>query len=281
MKMEIGKIVRRILQAESILIGAGAGMGVDSGLPDFRGKEGFWRSYPPLADLGLQFEEMANPRWFHEDPTLAWGFYGHRYQLYKSTRPHKGYEIFKKWIQSLQIPSFIYTSNVDGHFSSTGWRNQTLECHGSLMHLQCLENCGQSPWIAQSSIKQKIQVCMKTLRCKSALPSCPGCHKLARPNILMFSDFYWDQSRTSQQEKALENWLSINGNQQLFVIEIGAGITIPTVRSFCEKTKEFYDCEMVRINPRDYHSPSGVEVLPLGALESLQLLDSEISKVLR
>jgi len=38
---------------------------------------------------------------------------------------------------------------------------------------------------------------------------------------------------------------------------------------------------MVRINPRDYHSPSGVEVLPLGALESLQLLDSEISKVLR
>jgi hypothetical protein len=27
--------------------------GVDSGLPDFRGKEGFWKAYPPMAKLGL------------------------------------------------------------------------------------------------------------------------------------------------------------------------------------------------------------------------------------
>jgi len=26
-------------------------MGVDSGLPDFRGDEGFWRAYPPMAKL--------------------------------------------------------------------------------------------------------------------------------------------------------------------------------------------------------------------------------------
>ena len=32
---------------------------VDSGLPDFRGNEGFWRAYPPLAKLGLQFHEMV------------------------------------------------------------------------------------------------------------------------------------------------------------------------------------------------------------------------------
>ena len=47
-----------------LLVTAGAGMGVDSGLPDFRGTEGFWRSYPPLAELGLRFEEVANPAWF-------------------------------------------------------------------------------------------------------------------------------------------------------------------------------------------------------------------------
>ena len=33
--------------AKAILIGAGAGMGVDSGLPDFRGNQGFWNAYPP------------------------------------------------------------------------------------------------------------------------------------------------------------------------------------------------------------------------------------------
>ena len=38
-----------IEQADAIVIAAGAGMGVDSGLPDFRGNEGFWKAYPALA----------------------------------------------------------------------------------------------------------------------------------------------------------------------------------------------------------------------------------------
>lgn len=278
--MEIRKIAQMVLDADAILVGAGAGMGVDSGLPDFRGKQGFWRAYPPLANLGLEFEDMANPRWFMEDPTLAWGFYGHRYQLYKSTKPHKGYEILRSWTQNLKIPSFIFTSNVDGHFSTSGWTDQILECHGSLMFLQCLEACGQIPWLTQRSVTEEIEVCMETLRCKSKLPNCPDCHSLARPNILMFSDYCWDPLRISQQEKELENWLSIHGNPKLLVIEIGAGLNIPKVRTFCEKTKMFYDCGMIRINPRDFLTPSGVEALPFGALESLELLDSEISKFL-
>ena len=38
-----------IAQADGLLITAGAGMGVDSGLPDFRGSEGFWGAYPALG----------------------------------------------------------------------------------------------------------------------------------------------------------------------------------------------------------------------------------------
>jgi len=73
-------------------LGAGAGMGVDSGLPDFRGDEGFWKAYPPMAKLGIRFSSMANPRWFESDPELAWGFYGHRLNLYRATvldRPYR------------------------------------------------------------------------------------------------------------------------------------------------------------------------------------------------
>ena len=39
--------VEVIQNAKAMLIKAGAGMGVDSGLPDFRGPEGFWKAYPP------------------------------------------------------------------------------------------------------------------------------------------------------------------------------------------------------------------------------------------
>src|SRR5262249_5999176 len=77
--------------ADALLITAGAGIGVDSGLPDFRGTQGFWRAYPVIARLGLSFAEMANPAWFRKDPRLAWAFYGHRLNLYRSTLPHNGF----------------------------------------------------------------------------------------------------------------------------------------------------------------------------------------------
>jgi NAD-dependent SIR2 family protein deacetylase len=68
-------------EADGLLITAGAGMGVDSGLPDFRGRDGFWRAYPALRHHGFSFEDMANPARFAEHPELAWGFYGHRLKL--------------------------------------------------------------------------------------------------------------------------------------------------------------------------------------------------------
>ena len=89
-----------IMSAEAILIGAGAGMGVDSGLPDFRGGQGFWQAYPPYEKLGLDFVTLANPRWFRDDPMLAWGFYGHRLMLYRQTEPHGGFAILRRWMRA-------------------------------------------------------------------------------------------------------------------------------------------------------------------------------------
>src|SRR5436189_6030379 len=86
-----------IADADALLITAGAGMGVDSGLPDFRGTEGFWRAYPAFAKLGLQFQQLANPAWFRRDPALAWGFYGHRLRLYRDSVPHEGFAILLRW----------------------------------------------------------------------------------------------------------------------------------------------------------------------------------------
>ena len=84
-----------VANADAIVITAGAGMGVDSGLPDFRGDLGFWKAYPPLKDKNLSFTEMANPQWFFSSPELAWAFYGHRLKLYNATQPHEGFTLLK------------------------------------------------------------------------------------------------------------------------------------------------------------------------------------------
>lgn len=60
----ISRVKEIIANADAVIITAGAGMGVDSGLHDFRGDLGFWKAYLPLKDKNLSFTEMANPQWF-------------------------------------------------------------------------------------------------------------------------------------------------------------------------------------------------------------------------
>ena len=72
-----------IARSSGLLIAAGAGMGVDSGLVDFRGAEGFWRAYPPLRHAGLRFDEIAN-HWREFDAIFqchAADLYGREYMF--------------------------------------------------------------------------------------------------------------------------------------------------------------------------------------------------------
>src|SRR4051812_41712489 len=143
----LGAAADAVRNAEALLIGAGAGMGVDSGLPDFRGPEGFWKAYPPFR--GRQFAEMSTPHWFHDDPALAWGFFGHRMNLYRDRAPHAGFAVLRRWGERLPLGYFVFTSNVDGHFERAGFpAERVLECHGSIHFLQCARPCGEAIWPA-------------------------------------------------------------------------------------------------------------------------------------
>src|SRR5205814_10284591 len=185
-----------IRSAEAILIGAGAGMGVDSGLPDFRGNEGFWKAYPPFKKLGLSFVKLANPYWFRHDAEQAWGFYGQRRNLYRATPPHAGFAILRQWCEHASAGYFVFTSNVDGHFQRAGFdESRTVECHGSLEHMQCMRYCTHDIWPAPMDL---IDVDEATFRARPPLPNCPRCGGLARPNVLMFGDSEWLEHRTEQ-----------------------------------------------------------------------------------
>jgi len=102
--IKIERIKSLFSKADSLIISAGAGMGVDSGLPDFRGNQGMWRAYPELGKQRIDFTEIANPAAFKCQPHLAWGFYGHRLALYRQTMPHQGFNLLKQLAERLALP---------------------------------------------------------------------------------------------------------------------------------------------------------------------------------
>jgi len=254
----IRKAARAIKEAKYVLITAGAGMGVDSGLPDFRGDEGFWKAYPIAEKLGLNFQALANPKWFDVNPKLAWAFYGHRFNMYKNTTPHEGFRVL------LNIPKekFVFTSNVDGHFQKAGFSEmKVVEIHGSINYLQCVGPCGENIW----ENNENIEIDEDKFVAKN-FPLCKKCKSIARPNILMFSDLSFVEKRVNLQLARFEYWLS-QIDAKLVIIEIGAGKAVPSVRRMSEKIRRNFDSILIRINP--FESDGADIPIKKGALEAL------------
>lgn len=285
--------------APYIIITAGAGMSVDSGLPDFRGPEGFWRAYPLFKTLGKRFEEMSNPEWFKVNPNLAWGFFGHRLQLYNSTVPHSGYTLLHSWEKDLAKKMFVFTSNVDGAFEKAGFdAAKIVECHGAGTRLQCTNwRCTAKYGPYPTPADLGIHVNMETVECPTEeMPKCPNCGALARPNILMFDDGDCDMRVVTAQEERYDAFIAEIAQTfpqpdadsgaavppSFVVIEFGAGTFVTTIRRTSESLVQTSRGagRLIRVNLREADVPAelaerGLAVgLSLGAKACVEQLDA-------
>lgn len=274
LNVDLEHAAQLITGADALVIAAGAGIGVDSGLPDFRGTAGFWQAYPALAKANINFAEVACPRTFEQDPSLAWGFYGHRLALYRQTAPHPGFAILRRWSERMLMGARVFTSNVDGQFQKTGFSEEEIhECHGSIHHLQCTNDCESGVWRADGFIPT---VDAESCQLLSLPPHCPQCGALARPNILMFNDWNWTPQRSESQARAEARWLDTisESRARIVVIEIGAGTAIPSVRHFSHRISHEFGGIIIRINPGESKVPSSMDVgIATGALEALRGID--------
>jgi len=262
-----------VKNADAIVITTGAGMGVDSGLPDFRGDKGFWNAYPLYERLGINFVTAANPANFEGDPAFGWGFYGHRTNLYRETVPHEGYHIIMNWINELGLKWFAVTSNVDGQFQKAGYNGDSvLEVHGSIHHLQCTSPCNHSIW----DNDETFDIDFETMRSRQ-VPACRVCGKPSRPNILMFGDYAWIADRTARQEDRFQGFLGRLHGKHIVVIEMGAGTHVPTIRYMSERLGTSMGAKVIRINPREPQIKGRDNIsICAGALEALEAIDSLI-----
>jgi NAD-dependent SIR2 family protein deacetylase len=171
---------------------------------------------------------------------------------------------------------FVFTSNVDGLFQRAGFDDTRVsECHGSIHQLQCLRPCSDEIWPADKVIPKVDESACRLL---SPLPRCPGCGGIARPNILMFGDSGWIETRWLSQNARLYDWLG--ETKSFVVIELGAGKHIPTVREFGQSICHKHACPMIRINPTepDLGPLSGIS-LPMRALAALRGIGGSLDAV--
>ena len=300
MQSLIDKAGELVLKCNAILFTSGAGMGVGSGLGTFRGvAAGVWP--PLLKHPHLDFTDMSNPQWFskpqgnsdkHNTANFGYAFWAFRYNAYASATPHRGYEIAKQWSEMKHVKySFSFTSNIDGHWIKSDWKESSvLECHGSVHYMQCVNNCSEKIWQTKNALQ--LNVDPNTDCVIDPLPECPFCHQLARPNVLMFGDWDFLSNRYDEQNSHYNKFKSNISKEKcrLLIIELGAGTAVPTVRRESERffTDSSITSDFIRINPfkehatigsRDTERSQGQAIeLPLDALTALTLIQQSIDK---
>lgn len=124
-------IVERLAAAESVFVLTGAGISAESGLPTFRGVNGYWGRY--------RVEDLASPEGFQRDPRTVWRWYNERIAAYAGAEPNGGHRALAE-LEELVAGMTLATQNVDSLHLRAGSKN-VLELHGHLREARCT-GCG-------------------------------------------------------------------------------------------------------------------------------------------
>ncbi len=158
---KIKSLAEMIENSKMTVVLTGAGMSTESGLRDFRSKNGWWNRINPL-ELATVDKMYSNYKLFHE-------FYSFRMKDLKKYRPHRGYEIISRW-EKLGLIYSVVTQNVDGFHIEAG-NKRAYELHGNLCDVRCMD-CGNHE-TAASFIDGK---------------SCVKCGDRLRPGVVLFGE---------------------------------------------------------------------------------------------
>jgi NAD-dependent deacetylase len=178
-------LVQALRQARRVVVVSGAGISAESGVPTFRGPGGLWRQYRP--------EQLATPEAFARDPALVWEWYQWRRGLVATCQPNAAHEAVAR--MDRHYPEFLLvTQNVDGLHERAGCR-RLVEIHGSLFRLRCTRQRQHVvPYPPAEPGPQPDA---------AALPRCPACAALARPDVVWFGEAL-DAQLLEQAVEALE-----------------------------------------------------------------------------
>lgn len=161
------RLIQELRRVERLVVLTGAGMSTESGLPDFRSKDGLWRKHRP--------EELASVDALLQRPLLFYEFYRYRLGRLDGVAPNPGHLALAELERQGKLHCIV-TQNVDGLHTQAGSRN-VYEIHGSLRQARC-HTCGRF---------HPVETLRKPVTSLSELPRC-RCGGLIRPGVVLFGE---------------------------------------------------------------------------------------------
>lgn len=125
------EVAERLSRSRNAVALTGAGISVESGIPDFRSPGGLWSRYDPL-----EYGHIAS---FRRDPGKVWRMILEMYQLVDAARPNPAHHGLAQ-LEKRGILKAVVTQNVDSLHQMAG-SGRVIEFHGHGRTLRC-ETCG-------------------------------------------------------------------------------------------------------------------------------------------
>lgn len=165
----VARIADEMRRARRLLFITGAGISADSGLPTYRGIGGLYNDQ--MTEENFSIETALSGSMLESNPAITWKYL---HQIEKSCRgahPNDGHKIIAEWQEHFEV--CVLTQNIDGFHRDAGSRN-LVEIHGDIHDLYCTR-CTYTVTVPDYSALEMP-------------PSCPQCHALVRPRVVLFGE---------------------------------------------------------------------------------------------
>lgn len=187
MHEDIRKVLRAVVRGNGRITAlTGAGISAESGIPTFRGPEGYWT----VGSQVYHPQEMATFSMFTHQPEEVWKWYLYRMGVCAAAAPNRGHQALVEMERRFGDRFTLITQNIDGlHLRAGNSPARTYQIHGNVFHMRCSLECNEAIYPIPESVRPKTAEEHLTDSDREQL-RCPVCGALSRPHILLFDESY-------------------------------------------------------------------------------------------
>ena len=169
-----------------ITVLTGAGISAESGIPTFRGPEGYWT----VGSKVYHPQEMATFEMFCRMPDEVWRWYLYRMGVCAAAAPNPGHLALVAMEHHFGDRFTLITQNVDGlHLRAGNSLERTYQIHGNVFFMRCSLNCTDEVYPLPAEVQPKTADEPLTATDREHL-RCPRCGAYTRPHVLFFDESY-------------------------------------------------------------------------------------------